>query len=382
MTEVREQIGTNRYGGILTVWKGAWGFIEPSSKINHPDAEMNNGRIFVHKKDLDPDLKIKKGCALSFTVYTDGKGLGAEEVKLSKKQPQASAAKGATKGVAQKGSVKSGKGTGKGAPQATQVRKVIQTIQKKGSGKGQLKKNGKMNGIQSAPVKSDTIDKSNRVRLSQGRIMGTILKLKGHIGWIKPDSAIPYSTKDSLFLHKSDFISQGLPLSMGCRVDFFVYQDESGVGAEKCRLIPGSKQPKVQQGKIQSPTPKRAVIKTFTKQQLQMKTLGGKAGGKGGKGGKGAKGTKGAKGAKVQKPRKRVTNERITGEVLEWKGKFGWVSAHESIDHPEAAKHDGKIYVSMKDIKGGKKELSVGETVEFFCYADGNGLGAEQIKAM
>jgi len=95
------------------------------------------------------------------------------------------------------------------------------------------------------------------------------------------------------------------------------------------------------------------------------------------------KGTKGAVApvAKVQKPRTRVVNFRVTGQVLAWKGKFGWIAPVDGIDHPEATKHEGKIYVGLNDLKG-KKELSPGETVQFFCYSDGNGLGAEQVKAL
>lgn len=371
MAEAREMISTNRFGGILTVWKGAWGFIEPSTNIKHADAEMNGGKVFVHKNDLG-DLKVKKGCSLSFMVYTDGKGLGAMEVRMGKKQPtKETPAKGAAKGNGK--TVVKGKGK---SVQATPVRKVIQTIQKKGSGKGGKK--GAVQQVQKAPVGA-TIDKSNRVRLSKGRLMGTILKLKGNIGWIQPDSKIPGATKDSLFLHKADFKSSGQPLAMGCRVDFFVYQDESGLGAEHCRITPGSAQPQ-QLKKMKQPVQqvaKKPMLKTFTKQQLMVKT---KGAGKGGKAN--GKGSKGAKGPPVKKPRKRVGGGKKTGEVLEWKGKFGWVAAHDSIDHPEASKHDGKIYVSMADLKGGKKELSVGQTVEFFCYADGNGIGAEQVRAM
>mmetsp|Transcript_104559 Transcript_104559/g.207619 ORF Transcript_104559/g.207619 Transcript_104559/m.207619 type:complete len:118 (-) Transcript_104559:14-367(-) len=35
-------------------------------------------------------------------------------------------------------------------------------------------------------------------------------------------------------------------------------------------------------------------------------------------------------------PRNRLDNELYLGEVLEWKGKFGWINPVEPIDHPLA----------------------------------------------
>lgn len=66
---------------------------------------------------------------------------------------------------------------------------------------------------------------------------------------------------------------------------------------------------------------------------------------------------------------------------MEWKGKFGWVKAAEKIEHEQAEKRDGKLYVNAKDIVGGE-ELTVGQAVEFHIYEDSSGLGAEECVAV
>merc|ERR1719265_766022 len=67
------------------------------------------------------------------------------------------------------------------------------------------------------------------------------------------------------------------------------------------------------------------------------------------------------------------------GEVLTMLGHYGWIMVKEAIDHPEAAKHGGRIYIGARDIRGGAR-LKEGDRVQFFLYADGNGLGAEDCR--
>lgn len=92
--------------------------------------------------------------------------------------------------------------------------------------------------------------------------------------------------------------------------------------------------------------------------------------------GKGKKGKK-PKPSGPHLPRTRVSLSPITGEVVEWKGKYGWVKPSEPIDHLLASKHQGKIYVSVIDL-GGVKELSPGATLQFQVFSDSSGLGAEE----
>lgn len=75
--------------------------------------------------------------------------------------------------------------------------------------------------------------------------------------------------------------------------------------------------------------------------------------------------------------RVRVGVGRVSGRVLAWKGCFGWIVPETPIDHSEAWKHGGRVYVNQNDISC---VVTRGAIVSFLVYADGDGLGAEQVK--
>lgn len=78
--------------------------------------------------------------------------------------------------------------------------------------------------------------------------------------------------------------------------------------------------------------------------------------------------------------RKRITEEPVTGEVAEWKGRFGWIKPTIPIEHESArAFHKGNIYVSINDLTGGITALTVGSLCEFHVFYDASGLGAEEV---
>lgn len=65
-----------------------------------------------------------------------------------------------------------------------------------------------------------------------------------------------------------------------------------------------------------------------------------------------------------------------TGEFLVMLGHYGWIMALQDIDHPEADRHGGRIYLKATDLRPGCTPKQ-GDEVTFFLYADDNGLGAE-----
>jgi len=77
-------------------------------------------------------------------------------------------------------------------------------------------------------------------------------------------------------------------------------------------------------------------------------------------------------------PRTRITEEPVTGEVDEWKGKYGWIKLTVPVEHELASKHEGRIYVSMTDLVGGAQELTPGSLCQFHVFSDVSGLGAEE----
>ncbi|CAE7772114.1 unnamed protein product [Symbiodinium pilosum] len=77
--------------------------------------------------------------------------------------------------------------------------------------------------------------------------------------------------------------------------------------------------------------------------------------------------------------RARISTEPVTGEVVEWKGKYGWIRPTVPVEHPMAEKHKGNIYVSMSDLQGGLEALTVGSLCQFHLFQDASGLGAEEV---
>lgn len=71
---------------------------------------------------------------------------------------------------------------------------------------------------------------------------------------------------------------------------------------------------------------------------------------------------------------------RAEGSLLEWKCRYGWICPDEPVDHPEAGKHNGRIFLSVSDIgTASVDDLVAGTRLSFGLYADGNGIGAEKV---
>lgn len=64
-------------------------------------------------------------------------------------------------------------------------------------------------------------------------------------------------------------------------------------------------------------------------------------------------------------------------------GHYGWLIPRQEICHPEAARHQGRVYVKARDVllPRDARPLTEGDRVEFYLYAeDGHGLGAEECR--
>mmetsp|Transcript_24245 Transcript_24245/g.75444 ORF Transcript_24245/g.75444 Transcript_24245/m.75444 type:complete len:429 (+) Transcript_24245:85-1371(+) len=116
------------------------------------------------------------------------------------------------------------------------------------------------------------------------------------------------------------------------------------------------------------------------------KTVGGFAGGAMAKGaGAGTAKLAGGKGGGGGfKAETREILELNTGEVIEWNenGSFGWIRPDSMVNHPEAHKRGGKIYVHKKDVVPPGSPVGTGSTVQFKVYSDSKGLGACEVTPM
>jgi cold shock CspA family protein len=71
--------------GEVLVMLGHYGWIKPAQEIDHPDSGKNGGRIYVHKRDIKSDAKLAQGDVVSFYLYSDDQGLGAEYCQLKER---------------------------------------------------------------------------------------------------------------------------------------------------------------------------------------------------------------------------------------------------------------------------------------------------------
>jgi len=257
---------------------------------------------------------------------------------------------------------------------------------KKGAGKGK----GKTEGFQPG----HTLE---RTRISEEKFQGTVSAWKGKYGWIKPAEEIPHEKahlhNGALFVGFEDL--EGVDhLEEGATVEFHIWEDSSGLGAEEVEQKSSGKAKG--KGKDKGKGKEASTWGAATKGWGAAK--GGAKGwspaapvvissfskgwGKDDKGkGKGKdKGKdKGKRSPGHLLPRERVSAEKFTGTVSGWKGKYGWITPDEPIDHEKAEKHQGKVFAGMDDIIGAT-ELTEGATVEFHVWEDASGLGAEEIE--
>lgn len=68
--------------GEMLVMLGHYGWILPLDEIDHPDIGKTGGRVYVHKRDVAKGVSLVKGDIVSFYLYVDDQGLGAEECDL------------------------------------------------------------------------------------------------------------------------------------------------------------------------------------------------------------------------------------------------------------------------------------------------------------
>lgn len=267
-----------------------------------------------------------------------------------------------------------------------------------------------------------------RTRVSAEKFTGVVAAWMGKYGWLTPDEPIEHEKaqkhQGGIFASMDD-IEGGSSLDAGAPVEFHIWEDDDGLGAEEVVQtgagVPGKGKGKKGQGKesskgtVTKPSPFGAAAAGWGAAAGKGWQSGKAAAGwgaaaaawapatqywKGGKGAKGVmspfekpaiasaagfKGGKGkadggkGKGQGHKLPRTRLSAEKFTGTVKAWKGKYGWITPSEEIEHEKASSHNGQLFVSLDDLEGGIKELTVGSTVEFHITEDTSGLGAEEV---
>lgn len=68
------------------------------------------------------------------------------------------------------------------------------------------------------------------------------------------------------------------------------------------------------------------------------------------------------------------------GQIVSVHGRYGWIQPLQPINHDTVDAHEGHIYLNLNDVRPGTS-LQPEMLVEFYIYADRQGLGAEDCRA-
>eukprot|EP00427_Karlodinium_veneficum_P024971 CAMPEP_0169105850 /NCGR_PEP_ID=MMETSP1015-20121227/24016_1 /TAXON_ID=342587 /ORGANISM="Karlodinium micrum, Strain CCMP2283" /LENGTH=203 /DNA_ID=CAMNT_0009167237 /DNA_START=68 /DNA_END=679 /DNA_ORIENTATION=- len=75
----RTAVSNAQLSGEVTTVKGTFGWITPSQSVSHP---LFRGKIYVQQSDMNGAV-LAEGQQVVFSLYSDGKGLGAQYVRVS-----------------------------------------------------------------------------------------------------------------------------------------------------------------------------------------------------------------------------------------------------------------------------------------------------------
>lgn len=76
----RWRVSAGTTSGSVLEWRGSFGWIWPDDTIDHPEALKHGARVYVHIKDVLDRAKLSPGARVCFQLYSDGNGIGAEQV--------------------------------------------------------------------------------------------------------------------------------------------------------------------------------------------------------------------------------------------------------------------------------------------------------------
>merc|ERR1719384_1704712 len=70
----RNRVSQELLYGKVKSWRGGFGFVTPSSPVEHP---LFTGSLFLHGTDILTLDQVAEGKKVSFYMYADPQGLGA-----------------------------------------------------------------------------------------------------------------------------------------------------------------------------------------------------------------------------------------------------------------------------------------------------------------
>jgi len=78
----RTRISEAPFTGTVVEWKGKFGWIQPAETIEHSKAAKHDGKLFVGMDDTPNAQGLPAGTMVTFHIWEDPSGLGADEINL------------------------------------------------------------------------------------------------------------------------------------------------------------------------------------------------------------------------------------------------------------------------------------------------------------
>jgi hypothetical protein len=205
-------LSDERFKGKVVEWKGKYGWIVPAEAIDHPEASLHSGRIFLSADDVEEEIQGSVGCPVSFLCYSDGTGLGAASCRpVTDDNDDGSFDDTSAPVEVQEGAEdSSGDGTGSLSNGPLPV--------------GGVKRPGGALG---------------RTELFGEPVNGRVMKWMDTYGWIRPEFPIEHpaaAAHNGDIYFRQDDVLEDLS-GVGCTVQFMPYVDTKGIGASKVRPV-------------------------------------------------------------------------------------------------------------------------------------------------
>lgn len=223
--EGRSRLMPGRVMGVVTEWDGARGTVQLEAPVTHPDFAGGCSEVRLADEEVVPPGSIGEvGAKVTCFVFSDEVGLGAEACVAVKGADWAPPATKRKAWVA----VEKPAGVDEDRPPAKVV-KPPNGQQSAGKAKGKGKH------------AQDLGPDLPRERITEIPINGKVLSFNGKVGWIKPDEPLdhPLAAKHQgdIYLHEKDVLEDGDAPEKGKAVNFHVYADKGGLGAEECIVM-------------------------------------------------------------------------------------------------------------------------------------------------
>lgn len=264
----RTPLGSQVLTGMISEWNGTWGWVSPDEAVKHPSVKEN--KIYLHQNDASGDLS--SGAAVEFSLYSDARGVGACNCRAAGSGPlpagwermwsdehnehyywhhatkEASWVRPTPDGAAGADEEDLPEGWIKQYDTKQEEWYYWNKATKTASWEKPTRRAAHGGKAQAArTVERDVRLAADGPVLGQQRIRGRVTKWQGTFGWITPQGRLSDDLQPLLEKHENGVyvnwrdVQKGVNIEVGTAVDFLVYADDNGLGAQDVQLQSNAK---------------------------------------------------------------------------------------------------------------------------------------------